>query len=158
MTKEKIDFEFTKNYDSLVLTASNIIRKSKKNIENLVLISETYLYLIKKQELIKEPLDVMKFAVKFMFSEVNWSNSQLNKKERVSIEYNRENLVFETYQNTLNIDVENFIKSGGRNGIVLEKLLEGYKIKEIAEHIERTSRTSKRAVEKMRQNFKLVIN
>lgn len=79
MTKEAIDKYFTVNHKQILEYCTACLAKAKLYNEEdpSYLLSETYLFMLKKQELISDEVELKKFISNFVYKNtVSWVNSQ----------------------------------------------------------------------------------
>lgn len=88
MTKKEIDDYFVNILQMLEKITEGIKYKQKKyHLTKDLVINEAYLHVIKNIDSIKNEKDIEKMAVQFIKMNIGWTNSQINKQERVNNNY-----------------------------------------------------------------------
>lgn len=101
--KHKIDRYFIKEYDNLLKLATARVLQYQRGYDPAVLVSNCYLYLIKKQNQIPTVEDIEIWARKFISSQVYWSQSETNKEE-LEIHRNKVSLTYQDEEEDDDID------------------------------------------------------
>lgn len=84
MTKEEVDKAFTERYSELLKIAKGMLVKARKNYEVEGVVAEAYLHVQRDREQLAGPEMVGVFAIKYMRDEIKWTESGLNRREKLA--------------------------------------------------------------------------
>lgn len=105
--KHKIDKYFEREYQNLYNLATARVMQTQRDYDGGVLVSNCYLYLLKKADKIPTEDDIELWARRYITTQAYWTNSETNKEE---LETHR-NLVPYVYRDEVEIDeIEEKIK------------------------------------------------
>lgn len=84
MSKQDADKIFVEMLPFFERMATGTAIKMGKNLETHLVVNEAYLHLIKNLENIETEKDLQKLVVNFIVKNIGWTNSQINKMERLN--------------------------------------------------------------------------
>ena len=96
MNKEEIDAYFISKLEMFEKIAAGILYKQNKRINKDVVINEAYLHL-SQVKAIESPIQLEKIVVNFIKMNIGWTNSRINKQEKISNHNDLINTNYMTY-------------------------------------------------------------
>lgn len=90
VTKNDIDNYFTSNYNNLITLATNNIRNkpTKELQEPSTYVNECYMHLLTNIQKIPSIDKIANFAYKYIIDEIRWTNSKVNRTNKIVEQYN----------------------------------------------------------------------
>lgn len=85
MSKQEADNIFVEMLPFFERMAKGTAVKLNKNLETHLVTNEAYIHMVKHIETINTEKDLQKLVVNFIVKNIGWTNSQINKQERLSI-------------------------------------------------------------------------
>lgn len=84
MSEQELSISFSKNYKEIINYAHSVIFDLKKKIEVDVVMSELYLHIHRFKDEINEDKTLLAYSKKWIKSNLYWSTSPINKKNKLN--------------------------------------------------------------------------